>query len=454
MSAALESPPLEAARPSADLDPDVDRIVEERRAWCARPVGLRDRLPGLIIGGTFLAFALGLLVWFPTVRAPHLYVYALFIAAYAIASRVEFEVGPGFAVPTQIVFVPMLFVLPLRTVPLCVAVAMLLGDIVARRGRVHVERVPLRLANAWHSVGPVLVLGAAGAPGPAFRYAPLFAAALAAQFVFDFTSNSVLEWFRVGLSPRTLARYIAWSYVVDAALSITALSFALSAAQEPTALLLTIPLIALLAFFARERRVRIDHALELSHAYRGTALLLGDVVEADDEYTGGHSRDVVGLVLAVCDKLGLDARNRRDTEFAALLHDVGKVRVPTEIINKTGPLDDEEREIMNRHTIEGERMLDRIGGLLGDVGRIVRSSHEHWDGTGYPDGLAGEAIPLGARIVAACDAFSAMTTDRSYRQALSHDAAVAELRSCASTQFDPRVVETLCEVAASAPRAL
>jgi HD-GYP domain-containing protein (c-di-GMP phosphodiesterase class II) len=454
MSAALESPVLDAARPSADLNPDIDRIVEDARSWCVRPVRLRDRLPGLLIGGTFLAFALGLLLWFPAVRAPSLYIYALFIAAYAGASRVEFQVGPGFALPTQIVFVPMLFVLPLRTVPLCVAAALLLGDTAAGRGRLHVERVPLRLANAWHSVGPVLVLGAAGAPGPALRHAPAFVAALAAQFAFDFVSISVLEWFRVGLSPRTLARFIAWMYVVDIALSVTAVSFAVSATQQPAALLLTIPLIGLLAFFARERRVRIDHALELSHAYRGTALLLGDVVEADDEYTGGHSRDVVGLVLAVCDRMGLDSRERRDAEFAALLHDVGKVRVPADIINKTGPLDDAESEIMRRHTIEGERMLDRVGGLLGDVGRVVRSSHEHWDGTGYPDELAGESIPLGARIVAACDAFSAMTTDRPYRDALSHNAAVAELRSCSGTQFDPRVVDVLCEVASAAPRAL
>jgi HD-GYP domain-containing protein (c-di-GMP phosphodiesterase class II) len=454
MSAALEAPALDVARPNANLDPDIDRIVEESRSWCARPVRLRDRLPGILIGGTFLAFALGLLLWLPVVRAPGLYVYALFIAAYAAASRVEFQVGPGFALPTQIVFVPMLFVLPLRTVPLCVAAAMLLGDTAAGRGRLHLERVPLRLANAWHSVGPVLVLGAAGAPGPALRHAPVFAAALAAQFAVDFASISVLEWFRVGLSPRTLARFIAWMYLVDVALSVTALSFALSAAEQPGALLLTIPLIALLAFFARERRVRIDHALELSHAYRGTALLLGDVVEADDEYTGGHSRDVVGLVLTVCDTLGLDARERRDAEFAALLHDVGKVRVPAEIINKTGPLDDAEREVMKLHTIEGERMLDRVGGLLGDVGRVVRSSHEHWDGSGYPDGLAGETIPLGARIVATCDAFSAMTTDRSYRAALSQEAALAELRACAGTQFDPRVVEVLCGVASAAPRAL
>ncbi|MDX6411319.1 MAG: hypothetical protein QOE91_835, partial [Gaiellaceae bacterium] len=429
MSAALESPALDGARPNAKLDPDIDRIVEQSRTWCARPVGLRDRLPGVLIGGSFLAFAVGLLIWLPVDRAPALWVYALFIAAYAATSRVEFQVGPGLALPTQIVFVPMLFVLPLRTVPLCVAVAMLLGDTAAGRGRLHLTRVPLRLANAWHSVGPVAVLAAAGAPGPALRHAPIFAAALGAQFAVDFASISILEWFRVGLSPRTLARFIGWMYLVDIALSVTALSFALSAAEQPGALLLTIPLVGLLAYFARERRVRIDHALELSHAYRGTALLLGDVVEADDEYTGGHSRDVVGLVLTVCDKLGLDARERRDTEFAALLHDVGKVRVPSEIINKTGPLDDEEREIMERHTIEGERMLDRVGGLLGDVGRVVRSSHEHWDGSGYPDRLAAEAIPLGARIVAACDAFSAMTTDRSYRAALSHDAAVAELRA-------------------------
>jgi HD-GYP domain-containing protein (c-di-GMP phosphodiesterase class II) len=454
MSAALESPPLEAARPSADLDPEINRFVADARNWCFRPRSVRERLPGILLGGAFLAFSLGLLLWFPAVRAPSLYVYAVFIAAYAIASRAEFQVGPGFTVPTQIIFVPMLFVLPLRTVPLCVAAALLIGDTVAGRGRLHVERVPLRLANAWYAAGPVLVLGAAGAPSPALRHAPVFALALAAQIGFDFVSASSLEWFRVGLSPRTLARFMAWAYVVDIALAVPALSFSSSAAQRPLALFLTLPLIGLLAFFARERRVRIDHAIELSNAYRGTALLLGDVVEADDEYTGGHSRDVVGLVLTVCDKLGLDARERRDAEFAALLHDVGKVRVPSEIINKTGPLDDEEREIMKRHTIDGELMLDRVGGLLGDVGRVVRSSHEHWDGSGYPDALVGEAIPLGARIVAACDAFSAMTTDRSYREALSQEAALAELRACAGSQFDPRVVEALCEVAAAAPRAL
>jgi len=377
----------------------------------------------------------------------------LFIGAYAAASRVEFQVGPGLALPTQVVLVPMLFVLPLRVVPLCVAAGLLVGDVTTARGRMRIERVPLRLANAWHAVGPVLVLAAAGAPPPAFRYAPIFAAALGAQFVFDYISTATLEWLRVGLSPRTLARFIAWAYFVDVALSAVALPVARTAQQAPAAVLLSLPLVGLLGYFARERTARIDHMLELSNAYRGTAMLLGDVVEADDAYTGSHSRDVVELVLGVADRLGLDARERRDAEFAALLHDVGKVRVPGEIINKRGPLDTLERAIVNRHTMIGQQMLERVGGLLGEVGRVVRSCHERWDGGGYPDGLAGEEIPLVARIVCACDAFSAMTTDRSYRKALSLPEALTELRACSGTQFDPQVVDALCAIAATAPRA-
>ena len=140
----------------------------------------------------------------------------------------------------------------------------------------------------------------------------------------------------------------------------------------------------MLAVLSHERQARIGQALELSEAYQGTALLLGDVVEADDAYTGSHSRGVVELSLGVADKLGLDLHQMRDVEFAALLHDVGKIAVPKEIINKDGPLDDEEWAIMRRHTIEGEEMLSRVGGVLSEVGRIVRSSHEHYDGSGYP----------------------------------------------------------------------
>jgi putative nucleotidyltransferase with HDIG domain len=192
--------------------------------------------------------------------------------------------------------------------------------------------------------------------------------------------------------------------------------------------------------------VRIDHALEQSDAYRGTAFLLGDVVEADDEYTGSHSRHVVDIVLDVCDELGVTAADRRDAEFVALLHDVGKIKIPAEIINKAGPLDANERTIIETHTVEGERLLEQVGGLLGHVGRIVRSCHEHWDGSGYPDALAGESIPLVARIVCACDAFSAMTTDRSYRRARTAEEALEEMKRCAGTQFDPEVVAALVRV--------
>jgi HD-GYP domain-containing protein (c-di-GMP phosphodiesterase class II) len=167
------------------------------------------------------------------------------------------------------------------------------------------------------------------------------------------------------------------------------------------------------------------------------------VVEADDAYTGVHSREVVELAMSVCDQMTLSARERRDAEFVALLHDVGKVRIPKAIINKPGPLTAEEREIMERHTLEGEQLLLRVGGLLGEVGRVVRSCHERFDGSGYPDGLAGAEIPLLARIVACCDAYNAMTSDRSYRSAMSVEEAVAELRRASGTQFDPVVVDAL-----------
>ena len=152
---------------------------------------------------------------------------------------------------------------------------------------------------------------------------------------------------------------------------------------------------------------------------------------------------MVALSVAVAGRLGLDEHRRRNVEFGALLHDVGKVAIPNEIINKPGPLDDAEWEIMRTHTVEGQRMLDRVGGVMREVGLIVRGSHERWDGGGYPDGLAGEAIPLEARIIAACDAYNAMTTTRPYRNALDPATAAAELVRCAGTQFDPKVVEAV-----------
>jgi HD-GYP domain-containing protein (c-di-GMP phosphodiesterase class II) len=221
-----------------------------------------------------------------------------------------------------------------------------------------------------------------------------------------------------------------------------------SAVKRPGLILLTRPLFALLSMFASERQRRLDGTLELSSAYDGAAKLLGDVIDAVDHYTGVHTREVVELSVSVTSQMNLGSARQRDIEYAALLHDVGKIRVPSSIITKPGKLDEAEWEIMRRHTIEGELMLRQVGGTLAGVGRFVRSSHERYDGRGYPDGLAGDAIPIESRIVCVCDAYNAMTTDRPYRSARETSDAIDELRRCSGTQFDPEVIEAIEEVLA------
>jgi HD-GYP domain-containing protein (c-di-GMP phosphodiesterase class II) len=150
----------------------------------------------------------------------------------------------------------------------------------------------------------------------------------------------------------------------------------------------------------------------------------------------------------VADELGLEERTRWHVEFGSLLHDVGKISIPSEIINKAGPLDEHERAVINTHTIRGEQMLAGIGGVLAEVGQVVRSSHERYDGRGYPDGLSGDQIPIASRILSCCDAFNVMTTNRPYRSAMPFQMALEELWTHAGTQFDPRVVEALTRVVA------
>ncbi len=204
--------------------------------------------------------------------------------------------------------------------------------------------------------------------------------------------------------------------MIDAALSGIALVVALDVHDAPLTALSLVPLLGLLALFAHERGKRLQSMLELSSAYRGTALVLGDVIEADDGYTGEHCKSVVSLALELAEELGLSPERQRNLEFAALLHDVGKIAIPKEIINKPGKLDPHEWTIIKTHTLEGQKMLDRVGGFMREVGIIVRSHHERWDGAGYPDGLAGESIPLEARIITCCDTWNAMRTDRPYRE--------------------------------------
>ena len=156
-----------------------------------------------------------------------------------------------------------------------------------------------------------------------------------------------------------------------------------------------------------------------------------------------HVGDVAELALRVGIRLGLKAEELDDVRRAAELHDVGKSAVPDAILAKPGPLDEREWEFVRQHTLVGERIL-RAAPALHSVAKLVRSSHERFDGTGYPDGLVGQTIPLGARIVSACDAWDAMITTRPYRHALSTADALQELRRCSGTQFDPVVVRALC----------
>jgi HD-GYP domain-containing protein (c-di-GMP phosphodiesterase class II) len=429
---------------------DEDLLIEQSRELAASHLRGRDGLASLVLAGGFAAAAVALVFSAHSTRPFQAWTVVFLVFSYALASRVDFEIGTGSTVPTQLVLIPMLVLLPAQYVPFCVLGGLLLGGLPEyARVRVPIDRSVLRFVNSWHAFGAALVLVVAGQPDPTPAHLPVYGLAVFAQFAFDFGSTALRDRLGLGVASSSLVRFMAWIWAVDSALTPIALVAALGCRSHPWLVVSALPLTGLLAYFARERKVRIDHALELSAAYRGTALLLGDVVEADDAYTGLHSRDVVSLVTDVCDQLGVTGAERRDAEFAALLHDVGKIKIPAEIINKTGKLTDDEFELIKTHTIEGQNLLAQVGGILANVGGLVRSCHEDWDGTGYPDRLAGDEIPRVARIVRCCDAFSAMTTDRSYRKALSEDEAIAELYRCSGTDFDPAVVNALAAVIAA-----
>ena len=353
--------------------------------------------------------------------------------AYLVASRVWFPVASGGARPTQLVFVPMLFVLPLGLVPLLVAAYLQLGLLpeVLRR-KAGATRVVARFADSFFSLGPVLVLLAFGVQHFSYREWPVYLLAFVAQVTVDFAAGFARGWFAEGIRPSKQPQ-MDYVLVTDACLSCAGLLIAAAVAPAPWALLLAIPLIALFWLFARDRQRMTDSLLQLSETCDGMAHLLGDVTEADDAYTGMHSRDVVHMSLVVADRLGLDEDTKRIVEYGALLHDVGKIHVPNEIIRKPGKLDESEWMVMKQHTIIGEEMLNPLGGTLSTAAGVVRASHERFDGTGYPDGLAGEQIPIAARIVSTCDAFSAMTTTRSYRPAMALGDAISELRRCSGS---------------------
>jgi HD-GYP domain-containing protein (c-di-GMP phosphodiesterase class II) len=183
---------------------------------------------------------------------------------------------------------------------------------------------------------------------------------------------------------------------------------------------------------------RLAHGPDRAARFRAAASL-AKAVDARDTYTGSHSTRVAELGAWIAAHLGLDAEQVELTRLAGSLHDLGKLAIPEEILRKPGPLTPPERLVLERHPQIGHRMLDSLG--VDPVADWVLHHHERWDGAGYPDGLAGEEIPLGARIIFVADAYDAMTSDRAYRGRLTPQEAVLELERCAGTQFDPHIVD-------------
>lgn len=221
-----------------------------------------------------------------------------------------------------------------------------------------------------------------------------------------------------------------------------------------TWLIATAPDDADVMFLASAISMVVDHAhmtlrnIDLTaevNASRSAALnALSAALEATDPYTFEHARDVATWAVQIGERLGLPDAELRDLELAAIFHDIGKIAIPTEILNKPGSLTADEFEVMKSHTIIGERIIVPLG--LPSISPVVRHEHERWDGAGYPDGIAGNAIPLGSRIIFVCDAYHAITSDRPYRRAQSHAVAREILVENAGSQFDPAVVSVFLDI--------
>lgn len=203
--------------------------------------------------------------------------------------------------------------------------------------------------------------------------------------------------------------------------------------------------IDVVAAFAASSYSRIQLATKLESQYTATIEALTSALEARDPYTQAHTSRIRDIAVGMAVAMQVPEEIRRSVHFGALLHDVGKIGVSDSILQKAGPLTDEEWEAMRQHPVIGERMLEKVEFLRPALG-VVRHHHERWDGKGYPDGLAKNEIPVGARIVAVCDAYDAMTSDRPYRKAMSPDQACEELLAHAGTQHDPLCTSLLVDV--------
>jgi diguanylate cyclase (GGDEF)-like protein len=251
---------------------DESLLVEARSRARTRLTG-RERSTSFALAGGFLAAAVAMAVllrWQSPFRPT---TAALLVLALALVSRIEFEVGTGSVVPTQVVLVPMLLLLPAPVVPLCVAGGYVLGGLVdSAKGRRHPQRLTVLLGSCWHAVAPALLLALFAAPTARWSQWPLYLAALGGQFAFDFATSAGREWLAFGISPRKLLPFFGWVYTVDALLAPIGFLAARESAAMRYAFLLTLAPACLLALLARERRSRIERAQAFQHAFDGARL--------------------------------------------------------------------------------------------------------------------------------------------------------------------------------------
>jgi diguanylate cyclase (GGDEF)-like protein len=306
-----------SSRPGIPERADESLLAEARRRARTGLSG-RERRVSLALGGGFLLAATAmaaLLQWEGPFRPA---TAVLLVLALALVSRIEFEIGTGSVVPTQLVLVPMLLLLPAPVVPICVAAGYVLGGVVDHaQGRRHLQRLAVLLGSCWHAVGPALLLSLFASPTSRWSQWPLYLGALAAQFAFDFTSSAGREWLAFRISPRKLLPFFGWVYTVDALLAPVGFLAARESETTRYAFLLALAPACLLALLARERRSRIERAQAFQHAYDGAFLEarrdaltgLANRLAWEEAVAGAHAAPTSIVVLDVdCLKLANDSR--------------------------------------------------------------------------------------------------------------------------------------------------
>jgi hypothetical protein len=424
-------------------------------AWRTRlAVPMEDResaVVGVLALG-YLAVAVPVGVALPAETGlPPLVTLALF-AAYVGVSRIRFDVGAGYVSAEQLVFVPLLFLVPLPLMLVLVPVAFLLSDLPdILAGRAHRDRWMNALADSWFVLGSVSVLGFFAPGPPQLELAPVYLGALAAQIGFGAAAALAREYFVGRLTIREELRSAAAAYQLDVLLSPVGFAVALATVElGPLALLWIVPAAWAVSELSRLHRARCDRLVAEHEAY--WRRFVSDARRLERTAQGTVSEDwrcMPETALAVGAEMGLALEARRNLAQAAQA--AARRAAFSEESPARPKLAAERRLRLAAALIEGRMYhagADQVATGLGfdrlrEQAELVRLSRERYDGTGYPDGLRGEAIPLGARILACCEAYSAMTAGRPHRSPMSGETALEELRRAAGRQFDPDVVDAL-----------